>query len=111
MRRCGPALGICLVWVLACLAMPTMVMAQVGGGALTGVITDGSGQAVPGASVTATAVGTNQDRTVVTAADGGYSIQGLAPAAYRVRVELNGVQPLTREGIRVSTGETVRLDL
>ena len=66
---------------------------QVGAGALTGVVSDGTGQAVPGASVTATAVGTNQARTVITAADGGYSIHGLAPGEYRVRVELNGFQP------------------
>jgi len=93
------------------LAMPAMATAQVGGGALTGVITDGTGQAVPGASVTATAVATNQPRVVISAADGGYAIQGLAPGDYRVRVEVSGFQPLTREGIRVSTGETVRLDL
>jgi hypothetical protein len=91
--------------------VPSIALAQVGGGALTGVVMDGSGQAVPGASVTAMAVGTRHGRTVVTAADGGYSIQGLAPGDYRVHVELSGFQPLTREGISVATGETVRLDL
>ena len=84
---------------------------QVGAGALTGVVSDGTGQAVPGASVTATAVGTNQARTVITAADGGYSIHGLAPGEYRVRVELNGFQPVSRDGVGVATGETIRLDL
>ena len=82
-----------------------------GAGALTGVVSDGTGQAVPGASVTATAVGTNQSRTVITAADGGYSIHGLTPGEYRVRVELNGFQPLSRDGVGVATGETIRLDL
>jgi len=111
MRGCGSVLGICLVWVEVCFAVPSMAAAQIGGGALTGVITNSGGHAVPGASVTATAVGTNQGRTVVTAADGGYSIQGLAPGDYRVRIESSGFQPVTREGISVSTGETVRLDL
>ena len=40
-----------------------------------------------------------------------YFVAGLAPGAYRVRVELSGFRPLTREGIRLATGETVRLDL
>ena len=33
------------------------------------------------------------------------------PGAYRVRVELSGFRPLVREGVRLATGETVRLDL
>ncbi len=33
------------------------------------------------------------------------------PGLYRVRVELEGFRSLTREGVRLSTGETVRLDL
>ncbi len=99
---------LCL-WLLVSVTAPAA--AQVGAGALTGVVSDGTGQAVPGASVTATAIGTNQSRTVITAADGGYSIHGLAPGEYRVRVELNGFQPLSRDGVGVATGETIRLDL
>ena len=33
------------------------------------------------------------------------------PGVYRVSVELGGFRPLTRDGLRVATGETVRLDL
>src|SRR4249919_3314090 len=99
---------LCL-WFLV--SVPAAAAAQVGAGALTGVVSDGTGQVVPGASVTATAVGTNQSRTVTTAADGGYSIHGLTPGEYRVRVEVNGFQPLSREGVGVATGETIRVDL
>jgi hypothetical protein len=106
--RCGVA-RICLWLLVSVTAAPAG--AQVGAGGLTGVVSNDSGRAVPGASVTASAVGTNQSRRVVTAADGGYSIHGLAPGEYRVRVELTGFQPLSREGIGVATGETIRLDL
>lgn len=85
--------------------------AQIGGSALTGDVVDQDGAAVPGATVTVTAVGSNAARSTVTGQDGMYLVAGLAPGAYRVRVELSGFRPLTREGIRLITGETIRLDL
>src|SRR5262245_4051900 len=84
---------------------------QVGSGALVGDVRDQAATAVPGATVTVTSTGTNLSRTVVTTQDGSYSVASLAPGAYQVRVELNGFRPLTRGGIRVATGETVRVDL
>ena len=85
--------------------------AQIGGGALTGTVLDQAGAAVPGATLTITATGTNRSRTTVTGDDGAYAVPGLAPGSYAVGVELNGFRPLTRDGIQLATGETVRLDL
>ncbi len=87
------------------------VAAQVGGGALIGAVSDQAGAAVPGATVTATAVGTKLSRVAVTGSDGTYSFPRLASGSYQVHVELTGFRPLTREGIQIATGETVRLDL
>ena len=68
---------------------------------------------LPGATVTATAVAHEPvSRTTVTGRDGSYvDPRASRPASYRVRVELSGFRPLTRDGIRLATGETVRLDL
>jgi hypothetical protein len=85
--------------------------AQVTGGAIVGNVADQANAAVPGASVTATAIGTNLSRTTTTGQQGDYGFSGLAPGVYRVRVELAGFRALIREGIRLATGETVRLDL
>ena len=102
---------------LACLGLVVTIgigspaAAQIGAGTLAGSVVDQEGAALPGAAVTVVAVGTNRSRTVVTGVGGVYAVPGLAPGAYQVRIELLGFRPLTREGIRLATGETVRLDL
>ena len=103
MRIC---LGL-LLW----LGTSTTLVAQIGGGALVGRVVDQAGAALPGATVTATATKTNFSRTFVTAEDGGYVFQGLAPGTYQLHIELNGFRNLTRQGIGIATGETVRLDV
>ena len=85
--------------------------AQIGGGALVGTVVDQAGAAVPAATLTITAAGTNLRRTSLTSEDGTYVVAGLAPGSYAVRIELNGFRSLTREGILLATGETIRLDL
>jgi hypothetical protein len=109
MRGRRAAAGLCLVGLLSSGA--AMVSAQVGAGALTGVVVDPAGAVVPGATVTVTAVATNLSRFTVTGVDGRYSMPGLATGRYRVHVELSGFKPITRDGIGIATGETVRADL
>src|SRR4051812_23251556 len=103
-------IGLC-VWILAGLAVTSPALAQIGAGSMAGRVVDQGGAAVPGAIVTAVAVDTNQSRTAVTRGRGDYVIPALAPGVYRVRVELSGFRTLVREGLRLVTGETVRLDL
>jgi hypothetical protein len=99
------------VFALLVAGMVHAVEAQVGRGALSGRIVDPAGSAVPGATVTVDEAGSNRSRTVVTGTDGNYAVQGLVPGTYRVRVELSGFRTVTRNGIRLATGETLRLDL
>jgi hypothetical protein len=101
----------CLIhlWLLS--AIPAPAFAQVGGGALSVVVADQAGAAVPGATVTAIATATNAARMAVSGTEAGSVFQGLPPGLYQVHVELSGFRPITRDGIRVSTGETIRLDV
>jgi hypothetical protein len=86
-------------------------LAQVGSGALTGVVRDPAGAAVPGARVTITAAATGARRAAVSTADGVFAAPDLTPGDYIVEVEQSGFRRARREGVRVSTGETVRLDI
>jgi carboxypeptidase family protein len=104
-------------WRVPCLAaavglvVSSSVAAQIGGSAITGIVVDQAGAAVPGAMLTITAAETNLRRMTLTSEDGTYVVPGLVPGSYTVRVELNGFRPLTREGILLATGETLRFDL
>ena len=97
--------------ILLATAVASPALAQIGTGALIGDVVDQARAVVPGAAVTVTAVGTGVSRTTVTGGAGRFAVRGLLPGIYRVRVELSGFRPLTREGVRLATGETVRLDL
>jgi hypothetical protein len=102
-----------LVWMttLVCLALPRAGLAQVGGGQLTGLVTDAAGAAVAGATVTATSTATNAARQTVSSSAGIYAIAGLSPGLYRLDIELKGFRTERRDGIRLETGETIRLDV
>ncbi|HZT78213.1 MAG TPA: TonB-dependent receptor [Vicinamibacterales bacterium] len=87
-----------------------LFVAQIAGAQVTGVVHDQAGAAVPGATVTVTDVATNRQRVVVSSADGVYAAAGLAPGDYRIEVDLAGFKPMRRDGVRLATGETARLD-
>ncbi len=96
--------------LLAGLLVGSAARAQVAAGAITGIVEDQAGATVPGATVTLTDTATSVRRVVVTSDGGVYTASSLAPGVYRLDVELLGFRPIRREGVRVATGETVRLD-
>ena len=103
----GKSVSTSLVIVVACVGS---AVAQVGSGVLTGVVRDQSGAGIPGATVQITNIDTNVQRRVVSSSDGVYAGTSLPPGQYRLDVELSGFRPVTRDGVRVSTGSLTRLD-
>src|SRR5258705_11815417 len=97
--------------VAGCIAVhASPAWAQVAAGEVTGIVTDQAGAAVPGATVTVTNVETNGLRIVTSSGQGVYTAPSLAPGEYRVDVEVSGFKPIRRAGIRLSTGEKIRID-
>ncbi|HEY2905485.1 MAG TPA: TonB-dependent receptor [Vicinamibacterales bacterium] len=103
--------GICVLVAIAwSLIVAPPVLAQVAAGAITGTVKDQAGAHVPGAVITATNVETNWQRVFVSNGDGVYAMPSLPPGQYKLVVELSGFTSVVRDGIRVATGESLRID-
>jgi hypothetical protein len=80
-----------LALILLCLALvPLTVMAQSSNGSISGNLTDDTGAAIPGVTVSAVNVATGATRTAVSTSTGRYDIPNLSPGTYRVSAELSG---------------------
>jgi len=75
--------------------------------ALTGVVTDSTGAALPGVSITVTG-DRGSAATAVTNERGEFHVLGLLPGKYTVAIELSGFKP-ERQAIEVVSGRTVKL--
>jgi hypothetical protein len=78
---------------------------------LAGKVADESGAVLPGVSVTVTNVETNLVRTVTTGPEGRFSIPVLPPGTYTIKLELAGFATETREGLILTLGALVDLDV
>src|SRR5712691_7336678 len=85
--------------------------AQAVGAALSGLITDEHGGAVPGATVSIKNVGTGVVREVSSNGDGFYSAPNLLPGTYEVRVTAPGFQTLVQKEINLTVGAQQALNL
>jgi hypothetical protein len=99
------------VAILACFAMlflcvPVAHAQSAGTGAITGTVTDPSGGAVAGATVTATNIGTNQSRDAKTGGDGVYKFSLLNPGNYRLKFTAQGFKSSEIASVTVNVTET-----
>ena len=88
-----------------------MANAQATRGTLLGTVTDQSGAAIPGATVTATETRTNVLARHVTNETGHYMFPNMADGIYKVKAELQGFKTVVRESVRVTVNSTIRVDL
>jgi len=100
-----------LTCLLASLLTVAIAAAQVGGsGTIQGTVTDPSGAAVPGASVTATNVETGVQTNRKTTDAGFFVLTPLQPGLYMVTIQKEGFQTLTQQRVNVVALETVGLN-
>jgi hypothetical protein len=95
---------------MALLAFPTLGWAQAGSATLAGTIRDTQGAVLPGATVTATNTATGAVRVAVTNESGSYSMPGMPPGNYTVKVELQSFGPFVRENVILRVDTTTQVD-
>ena len=86
-----------------------VALAQAGGTEVTGEVRDAAGALVPNARIEITQVSTAQTTNIETTR-GSYSISNLKPGVYNFTVIATGFKQVLREGVRLTTGERIRLD-
>lgn len=106
-RSLGGALVVLAVLLLASVGAE----AQTFRGTILGTVTDSSGAAIAGATVTIKNIDTGLTRTVTTADDGSYSAPELPIGNYNVSVEKNGFKTGAVSGIRVEVSSERRADV
>jgi hypothetical protein len=103
-RRARLVRAMCgLVMAALCLLMaPAHASAQAVYGSLSGTVTDSSGGALPGVTVTVTSLERKTADSVVTNESGNYTKDRLLPGTYEVKAELAGFKLAVVPNVRVS---------
>src|SRR5437773_7242532 len=96
--------------VLAALLITTAARAQTPTGTILGSIKDAQGGVVPGATVTATNLGTQYSRSTVTDGAGEYALRLLPVGNYMLVVNLPGFKNYEQTGIVLEVGRNARVD-
>src|ERR1700675_219819 len=78
--------------------------------AIVGQVSDASGAAVPGATVTVTHKETGLRRSASTDNSGRFNFPQLKPGAYSVKVEVEGFEPLQNDAVSAALGQKQTVD-
>ena len=79
-----------------------MTAQTAGEGTIQGTVTDGTGAAVPNATITATNVGTNVTTVRTSTAAGLFNISPLPPGRYSVKIEASGFKTMEQSNLVVN---------
>ena len=94
-----------LTAILVPIATSSLNAQVVNTGAISGTVTDSTGAAIPGATVTVTNQGTAISRTLTADNSGFYSAEGLSVGQYSIDVSKPGFQENVTQGIQIDPGQ------
>ncbi|MGB6194035.1 MAG: carboxypeptidase-like regulatory domain-containing protein, partial [Terracidiphilus sp.] len=87
------------------------VSAQAGRGGVSGLVSDSTGAAIPGATVTAQSRSTGVKLSTVSTAAGLYSFVSLSPGTYDVSASAKGFQTIIQKSVKVDLDEVTALNI
>lgn len=96
--------------VIATVLFGGEALGQSANATLTGVVKDTSGAVLPGATITARNVATNEVRTTVSNAEGLYRLTSVPRGTYEVKAELVGFKTVAQSDVLLTVGDTARVD-
>jgi hypothetical protein len=105
----GVVVALCAL--LIAMFSPSLLMAQVDTGGVTGTVTDSTGAAVADAQVTLTNPATGIVQSTRSTSTGTYSFSGVRAGAYTLKGEAAGFQAFTAKGLQVHIQNTLTIDL
>jgi len=105
------AFVVCVLALLAALLTGGSALAQTFRGIILGTVTDSSGAAIPGVSVTIKNLATGLTRNVTTSDDGSYAAPELPIGDYSVTVEKAGFKSSVVNGVKVEVSSARRVDV
>ena len=106
MKSLGRSLSVCALLI----AVAAPALAQIDQGRLTGTVTDAQNAVLPGVTVTARSPALIGTRSVVTEADGKYSMASLPSGEYELTFELAGFQTFKRSNLKLLLGQILTID-
>jgi Carboxypeptidase regulatory-like domain/TonB dependent receptor len=101
-------LALCLC--VALLWSVTPIFGQAYTAHISGTVTDATGRAIVGASVSVTDVDISVTRTVTTDESGAYSVPALRPGTKTVKADFKGFKTVERQNVKLEVGQELRLD-
>jgi len=96
------------VWILL---SSSLLLAQSPTATITGIVRDPQASVIPGVVVTATSLATQQKTTYTTNEDGLFSLRQLPIGQYVVEAERQGFRRFVRQGLVLTTGQSLELDI
>ena len=100
-----------LAFLIAIIVLPFLLKAQVTTSSISGVAKTAAGSALPGATVTATHIPTGTVYTTIARSGGRFDINNMNPGGpYTITTTFTGFEPIVREDIFLTLGETLRTD-
>ncbi len=86
-------------------------VAQFDSGQISGFVRDATGSVVPGAVVTATNEGNQEQRTVTTNESGHYVFPNLVVGSYTISAQASGFSKFVQPGVKLSAADRLALDI
>src|SRR5262249_33155875 len=101
----------CILFALSLLLCPASAWPQTQLASVLGIVTDPTGAVIMGAGITVSSRNTGLKRVGYTDIKGEYHVAGLPPGMYTVRAEKENFQTQVLEGIALSSGSAIAINL